>query len=250
MPDFWPHLYVFARVSLFMTLCPVFFPTGSPRTLKAVSCLAFTLAMLPLARAAGPLPVFTGGKIAVLLREALLGAVMGSAVQLPFAALRAAGSLMDMQSGLSMAQIMDPASGQGQTALSSFMGMVSMLIFLSLDGHLWVLRGLSESFSRLPLAGPWPSAAGLGAWIELSGLVLSTAVQVSAPIIALLLLTELSLGLVSRIMPQLNLLILGQPVRFAAGLAGAAAVVALMPSLAGGLFSRFFAQWAALIGKL
>lgn len=250
MTDIWPYLLVFTRISVFLAISPVFFPTGSPRLVKALCCIGFTLAMAPLAHLAAPLPAFEGGKIVLLAREAFIGGIIGSAVHLPFAALRGAGSIMDMQSGMSMAHMMDPSSGQSESALSSFIGMLGMMIFLSLDGHLWVLRGLAESFTRLPLAGAWPSLNGIGAWINLTGNILTTTVQVSAPIVALLLLTEFSLGIISRILPQLNLLILGQPVRFAVGIGSAALLVGFFEPIAGRVFTQFFGDWAAMIMKL
>jgi flagellar biosynthetic protein FliR len=248
--DVWHYLFVFTRVSVFMAVCPVFFPTGSPKTLKAVSCLAFTLAMAPLPGFAGPEPDFLGARIAVLLREGMLGLIMGSAVQMPFAALRGAGALMDMQTGLSMAHMVDPSAGESQTALSAFMGTLSLVIFLSLDGHLWVLRGLATSFRTLPVAGPWPGMEGIGAWIGMTGLVLSTTVQAAAPIVALMLLTEFSLGIISKVLPQLNLLILGQPIRFAMGIGAAILVIGLLEPMTGRILTDFLGRWAAMIGKL
>jgi flagellar biosynthetic protein FliR len=212
--------------------------------------MAFTIIMAPLTAPDTPLAGLMAGKIAILLREGLLGAIMGSAVQMPFAALRAAGNLMDTQTGLSMAHMMDPSAGTSQTVLSSFMGMLSMLIFLCMDGHLWILRGLASSFHTLPVAGPWPRLDGIGVWIEMTGTILSTAVQFAAPIVTLLLLTEFSLGIISKILPQLNLLILGQPVRFAMGLASAAAVIGCMEPLTGRIFTDFLGKWAQMILKL
>lgn len=249
--DLWHYLLVFVRVSVFMALCPVFFPTGSPRTLKAVACVAFTLAMAPLPGAGLTVAHITdAARIASLLREALLGAVMGSAVQIPFAALRGAGALMDMQTGLSMAHMVDPSGGGSQTALASFFGLLSLLVFLTLDGHLWLLKGLAAGFTTLPIGGHWPSNEGLGAWIALSSQVLTVAVQAAAPIIALMLLTEFSLGVISRVLPQLNMLVLGQPVRFALGLGAAITMLGMLEPMTSRLTSDFLGRWAAMIEKL
>jgi len=248
--DLWHYLFVFARISVFMAVCPVFFPTGSPRTLKVVASLAFTMAMAPLPGLVPAEQEFIGNTLFCIVREGLIGAIMGSAVQMPFAALRGAGSLMDMQTGLSMAHMVDPSSGQSQTALSSFMGTLSLVIFLGLDGHLWVLDGLASSFRTLPVGGPWPRLAGIGAWIEMTGLILATTLQAAAPIVALMLLTEFTLGIVSRVLPQLNLLVLGQPVRFAMGIAAAVAVIGLLEPLNSRILSDFMGRWAAMIAKL
>ena len=248
--DIWHYLYVFTRISIFIAICPVFFPTGSPKTLKVVSCLAFTLVMAPLTGLSRPAPEFMTGNIAILLREGFLGFIMGSAVQMPFAALRGAGALMDMQTGLSMAHMMDPSAGTTETPLSSFMGILSLLIFLGLDGHLWILRGLADSFHSLPVGGGWPGMDALGVWIGMTGTILVTTLQFAAPIVALLLLTEFSLGIVSKILPQLNLLILGQPVRFAMGLIAATVLIGCMEPLAGRIFTDFLGKWAELVSKL
>lgn len=248
--DLWHYLCVFTRISVFMALCPVFFPAASPRALKAVACVAFTLALAPLPGLVPAGPATDAARLAALLREALLGAVMGSAIQIPFAALRGAGALMDMQTGLSMAHMVDPSGGGGQTALSSFLGLLSLLVFLTLDGHLWLLKGLAAGFTTLPVGGRWPSNEGLGAWLALSSQVLTVAVQAAAPIIALMLLTEVALGVISRVLPQLNMLVLGQPVRFALGLGSAVALLGLLEPLTSRVTADFLGRWAAMIAKL
>jgi flagellar biosynthetic protein FliR len=149
-----------------------------------------------------------------------------------------------------MAHMMDPSAGTTQTALSSFMGMLSLLMFLCIDGHLWILRGLATSFRTLPVGGAWPRLDGIGLWIGMTGTILTTTVQFSAPIVALLLLTEFSLGIISKVLPQLNLLILGQPIRFAMGLASAIVVIGCMEPLTGRIFTDFLGKWAQMISKL
>lgn len=206
------------RISLVLFLMPFFGGQTLPATVKAALCLTLTLALwprLPLMGAAMPGHPFA---LAVMLGgELLLGLVLGMAVRFVFAAIQTGGQLIGFQMGFAMVNVVDPDSGAAEAVTAHFMYMVSLLTFLAVNGHLYLLSGLMRSFDLLPpgnvLVTPRLATEILG----LSGQIFVLAIQISAPVIAALILVDLALALVSRASPQMNVLLVGFPLKIGVG---------------------------------
>ncbi len=170
--------------------------------------------------------------------EVATGLAMGLICALALNALRLAGHLMDLQMGYALAELFDPVFGTRGTILSEFLYLLGLVCVLGTDVHHQAILGLARSFEFVPVA-----AAGVqGGLVELvvrsfAGMFLM-AVQIAAPLLAVLIVVDLVLGFLTRTVPQINVFILGFPVKVAVGIL----MVALLLPVLGGLLGRLGAQ--------
>jgi flagellar biosynthesis protein FliR len=178
-------------------------------------------------------PTLTPAVITMLtLRETLIGFALSLSVRLVIAGAEMAGQLAGFQLGFSYASLVDPQSGARNSVMSAFYGMVTLFIFFGIDGHHEMLRALAASYDAMPI-GAWhvetSTIAGLVA--RMLGFVLVMGVQLAAPVILVLLVVELVLGMMSRAMPALNLMVSGAPIRLLIGLVAVLATLQTIPSV-------------------
>lgn len=208
-----------ARVGGLVALAPFYGSAVVPVRVRCFLGLLLALVMLPVeCRTSLPQPETLVELAAAAGFEALVGLALGLGVRLLFAGVQLAGGYISSLGGTSLARVLDPSSGGpdgggGVPAMSQFLYLFAIVIFLTLGGHRELLAALLRSLDCLPLG------AGLGtglAQLRLEPLVIGMlttsfelCVRVAAPAIAALLLATLVMGLVSRALPQLNLLVLG-----------------------------------------
>lgn len=206
------------RISLLVFLLPFFGGDNIPTQAKAALCLVMTLALFPALSFPDALfPAHPFSIALMLLGELLLGLILGLAVRFVFGAIQTGGQLIGFQMGYAMVNVVDPDSGTSEAVTAHFLYMVALLIFLTLDGHLYLLRALSRSFELVPPGGLLISGRLAGEILTLSGQLFILAIRIAAPIIAVLFLVDLALALVGRAAPQMNVLILGFPLKISVG---------------------------------
>lgn len=150
-----------------------------------------------------------------LLGETLLGLILGWLAQLLFAGARLAGQVMEMKSGLGLVQLVDPHEG-GQTGVFAiFLELVTGLMFFTMNGHHLLIQALQTSFQVFPLGGDKFAERLLAGFIQSTGNIFTIALRISAPVIVGLLLSDIVLGCLSRVVPQMNVFMVAQPVQFA-----------------------------------
>lgn len=168
-----------------------------------------------------PLPDVAIGSLQglfILVQQLLIGIAIGFIVRVIFAAVEAAGEIVGLQMGLGFAAFFDPQSAGQTLVLARFFNMLAMLVFLSVNGHLLLLGLLAESFRTLPIgAGPL-SAAGFYNVAAFGSSVFAVGLQLALPLIAILLMTNLALGILTRSAPQLNIFAIGFPITLGVGL--------------------------------
>lgn len=218
MNAFASFLLTFIRVSVVMVMMPFYNGEYSPILLKAALCLVLTLCIWPhLSFPGALLPGHPMNIATLVLGELVLGMMLGLCVHFIFAGIQTGGEIMGFQMGFTMVTLADPLSGQQVSITSHLLYMVTFLVFLSFDGHLHLLRALADSFTLIPLGGIRVSGSVAGTMLELSAGMFSLAVKIAAPVIAALFTTELTLALMGRAAPQMNLLTMGFPVKIAVG---------------------------------
>ena len=211
-------LLTFMRVSLVIFLLPIFGAEGLPAQWKAALCLVFTMALWPMLNLDGEaMPAHPFGIALLLLGEMILGMILGMSVRFFFSGIQAGGELMAMQVGFSMIQFADPASGNQSGVIAHMLYMVSTLIFLMLDGHLYLLRAFAETFRYIPAGGLLITGTLFGQVFSLAGLLFSLAVKIIARVMAALFLVELALALMSRAAPQVHIMEVGFPLKITVG---------------------------------
>lgn len=224
---------VLARFSGLFLFAPIFSSRSLPVRMKVMILAVLSLATVPSASHAD-LPL-DGVALALLAgKELLVGFALALAVGALLTAVQVAGGLIDIAVGFSLATLLDPLSNIQTTVLGQLYVMLASLVFLILDGHHLLIAGLASTFELFPLtAYPDPSALAENAIDVVAGLF-SAAVQIAAPVLVSLFVTDLAVGLVSRAVPQANVFAVGFPVKVIVGLAAVGATLPLFVTSLGG----------------
>ncbi len=211
---FWP----LARILGLLMVAPVFGHRSVPARVKIGLGVFVALAVTPVLP---PMPEVGLGSwhgLFILVQQMLIGIALGFVMRIAFAAVELAGEIVGLQMGLGFATFFDPQSAGQTLVLGRFFNLVATLIFLAVNAHLALLGLLVESFQSLPVsvaplaAGGFRELAAFGSTIFIIGL------QLSLPLIAVLLMTNLALGILTRSAPQLNVFAIGFPLTLGAGL--------------------------------
>ncbi len=176
------------------------------------------------------------------MKEALIGFAFGLVAQFLFAAFQTAGAFIDVTAGFAIAQTFDPTSNVSISILGRWYNLVAIAAFLALGGHQLLVAGVVRSFTLAPpLDEPGPRRARSSGVLAQADDILLVVVQIGAPIIGALLITDVTLGVISRSVPQMNVFIVGLPLKIIVALAGSAillpAMIGLTNSLTGQMFS-------------
>jgi len=215
---FFTFFLTLMRISVLVFLLPFFGGDFAPPQVKACACLVLTLAVwqrMSLPGTAMPAHMFDIGLL--ILGEALMGLTLGLCVHFIFAGIQTGGEVLGFQMGFSMVALADPLTGARISATSHLLYMVSMMMFLALDGHLFLLSALADSFRIVPIGGLAYNAPLVSTVLSLSADMFILAIKIAAPIMAALFLVELALALMGRAAPQMNLLTMGFPLKIAVG---------------------------------
>lgn len=217
--DAWIAFYAYplARILALISVVPLWSTAGIPRRTRLVLGLAITIALAP---ALPPMPAVQPASLAglwLLAQQILIGIAMGLAARIVFSAIDMAGSFISFQMGLGFATFYDPLEGGQTPVISEFIGLIALLLFMALDGHLLYVSTLAQSFLAIPVNSEalapesWKNIASLGSKIFSAGLLLSL------PIVVAMMITNLALGVLTRAAPQLNLFALGFPLTLMGG---------------------------------
>jgi flagellar biosynthetic protein FliR len=201
--------------TLIMT-APGFGGVYAPAQVKVGLTLLLALILLPTV----PMPGIGSavGLAVVLTREVAIGLALGMSIRALVAAAELAGQLAGFQMGLSYAAIVDPQSGVRNNLLATLYGNIALMTFLLMNGHHEFLRALRDSYESLPMGAGHIGGSLPGAVMAMLGLVFSFGARLAAPLVLVLVITEVALALVARSAPSLNLLAVGAPLRLIIGL--------------------------------
>lgn len=227
-------LLVFLRTSCLLLFWPLWDSRLLPLILKVSAMLVIALALTPAAAPhLPPWPSSWPAFLALVAREVLWGFSLGLGIRALMSGVQMAGNLASLQMGFGMVTLIDPQS-QGQNALLGDLFLkVATLLFLLNDGHHLVLILLAQSFSSIPLKTVLELPGTLGQIaVDLAGWMYQVAVRLAAPVLAVVFLAQVALALVSRAVPQIQVMLLSFPMTIGLGLV----VLSLTMTLAGGYF--------------
>jgi flagellar biosynthetic protein FliR len=197
------YLLASVRIVAWLAVVPPFAGRSVPTMAKVILAVGLSFAVAP-QMADGTVALGTGELVLNILTQVLVGSAMGFVTYLLFAAVAAAGSLIDIFGGFSLAQGFDPLSLNANTVFGKFHQLLATMLLFATGGHLIVIGGLLKSFDFLPL-GEMPDVAGLpGVLTTAFGVFFVTAVQIALPMIAVLFIADLGLALLTKIAPQLQ----------------------------------------------
>jgi flagellar biosynthetic protein FliR len=222
---FWP----FVRILAMLSVAPAFGMGSVPVMLRVGLAVLVSVALAPALPAMPPVQFGTATAWMLVLQQMLVGGAIGLAMTLILSAVQLAGGVVGLQMGMGFATLFDPVQGVQVTSLASFLNMLTLLLFLALNGHLVLLAVLARSFTLLPVAPNLGLTAQSWHTLALSGgAIFSLGLALAAPVLGVLLIANLGLGVLTKLAPQLNLFAIGFPLFF---MLGFLALYLVMPAM-------------------
>ena len=218
---------VMVRPGVLIITTPIFGGTHVPPQIRIALSVILGLLVMPAVQVPTNLSAWA---IAVLVAgEVVIGVGLSMAVRVLVAGAELAGHVVGFQIGFSYASLVDPMTGVRNNMLALLYSSLTIVTFLGINGHHALLRVMAESYTVLPIGAWHIGPSMLSAIVRLLGIVFLLGVQLAMPIVIVLLMVELMLGLLSRVAPALNLMVVGFPVRVGLGLLALAVGVQAVP---------------------
>jgi flagellar biosynthetic protein FliR len=232
LPKFPAFLLILVRVTSFFVMMPLF----SYRTIPTVHKigLGFFLSWLMFYAISPPEMEITGVYFLLIVKEALVGVLIGFTAYLMLSAIQIAGGLIDFQMGFAIANVIDPQTGAQSPLMGQYLYTFGLLFLLSFNGHHLLIDGIYNSYRFIPIDQPWlPLGSNNVAlyFVKSFGTMFVVAFQMAAPIVGSLFLVDVALGIVARTVPQLNIFVVGFPVKIIVSFLVIVAVMGVMLTL-------------------
>jgi flagellar biosynthesis protein FliR len=213
-PIFWP----FVRILAVFTSAPVFSARMFP--VRARVALAFLVALA--AQASLPQAALVGFNdpraLGVLMQQIGVGLSIGFAVRIVFTAMELAGEMVGLQMGLNFASFFDPSMNNQSNAVGILFSQMTALLFVVMNGHVMVLMAVTRSFQAFPIDQNFLQALAQMQLYRLGADLFASALWIALPMVGMLMFTNLALGIMSRVAPQLNIFAIGFPITLLVGL--------------------------------
>lgn len=238
--------FPFVRILALIMVAPIFGEKEVPNRIKIGLALVIVM-LLPLPNLDENIELYSLTGIWVLAQQIMIGVLIGFTMQLAFITVRISGELIGMQMGLGMATFFDPIGGPSTSVLSRLINIIALLIFLSLDGHLWLLYGISNSFDIVPIRLMPLPANGYLSLIDVSNQLFINGIMLALPLMTLLLIINISLGLLNRITPQLSIFVVGYPLTLLLGLIMLSYLISMLPVFTEFIFEQIFNHISAIL---
>ncbi|MGD7034493.1 flagellar biosynthetic protein FliR [Methylotuvimicrobium buryatense] len=210
----WPLM----RIGAMLIAAPLFSMQGVPPRVRLVISVGLTWIVMPLLPPLPDVPMLSYQGLAVSMQQILIGLVSGFIIQMVFGIVVFAGQTIAYSMGLGFASMVDPQSGQQIPVLAQFYIIVSTLIFFVLDGHLMLIRMVLDSFNTVPIAVDGLGQAEIWSIIAWSSRLFASGLLLALPVMASLLMVNVSFGVAARAAPQLHIFAVGFPVTLMLGL--------------------------------
>ena len=216
---------VMGRLSGMIATAPFFSTIQAPMQTKAILVFMIAFLMYPMVAASTPdfvsshvidLPVL----MVLMLKEVLIGAIIGFCANIIFVGVQMAGQILSMQMGLSISNILDPVTQQSVPVLGQFYMFLASLTFIFINGHLWLFSGIYNSYKAVPINYDFMFT---GTFVEkiiyFTSQLFNVAFEIIVPIYAVLIIIALVLGLMSKALPQMNVFMVALPLKIYIGIA-------------------------------
>jgi flagellar biosynthetic protein FliR len=209
---------VLARISPLFALAPLFSSKSVPGRVRGIVAVGLAIGLTPVVTKGVELPADAIGIAGLIAKELVIGAAFAYVIAALFAALEVAGSFLDTLIGFSFGGLVDPITGNQSAVLARMYSLIGVVIFIAIGGDTWVIRGLAETYEVVGI-DQWPAVDTMvaGAATAFATIFLS-AIQIAGPVVLALILTDAAFGVVSRVVPQLNVFAVGFPAKVTVGL--------------------------------
>lgn len=212
-----PFMLVLARISGLFLMAPVFSSRVIPVRVKLLVALAVAFAATPVAAHGREIAQLEPVQLALLvLKEVVVGLAISFSVAVVFAAISLAGALIDLSVGFSFANVADPLQNTQISVIGQWYSLVASAVFLTVGGHVLLVASLVRSFDVVPI-DRMPDFGDLAAGVLASATGLfAVGLQIAAPILVTLLVTDIAIGFLARTSPQMNVFGVELPVKVGA----------------------------------
>lgn len=204
---------VLARVTPLFIMAPLFSSKMVPARVRSIVAVALSIGLTGVAMHGQRIPTQPFGVAALVIEGFVVGLAFALAVGAVFYAVEAAGVLSDALSGFSFGSMIDPLNGNQGGVLTSLYGVIGTTIFIVIGGDAWTLRGLGRTFELVPLTRGPQLPSLVGGVEQAFATMFTSALEVVAPLLLALVITDVAFGMVSRVVPQLNVFAVGFPVK-------------------------------------
>jgi len=230
-------MLAFARVSAMVMLLPGLGETNIPVRIKLSIALLLTMIILPLHRQAYQIDLQSLAPLLVMmLHEIIIGIVLGATARVTFAALQVAGAVIAQQMGLGFVTAVDPTQGQQGVLVGNFLTMLGVTMLFATDSHHLVIAALSDSYKVFAPGELVPSGDVASLATQAFGTAFKLGLQLSAPFLVFGLVFNVGLGVLARLMPQMQVYFVGAPLSIMLGFL----ILALVLTAMMGTFLGYF----------
>src|SRR3954452_10158408 len=208
---------VLGRISPLFIFAPLFSSKSLPARVKSVVAVALTVGLTPVVRH-GHIDMDPMGYGLLMVKEIIVGLAFAYALGAMFSALQVAGSLLDTLIGFSFGATIDPVTGNQSTVLAQMYSLFGVMVFIAIDGTSWVVKGIGRTYDSVPLL-QMPAVGSMvhGAELVFSG-VMVAGVMIAAPVLIAMTIVDSAFGVVSKVVPQMNIFAVGFPAKMLVGL--------------------------------
>lgn len=242
---FWPLVRIMALIGT----APLLSERQIARKVKVGLALLIVILIAP-TLPPNDMPLFSVAGLWLTVQQVLIGAALGLTMQFAFAAVRLSGEVIGLQMGLSFATFFDPSGGPNMPVLARLLNLLMLLLFLSFDGHLWLISLLADSFHTLPIGSEPLSSGGFLALARSGSIIFINGLMLALPLITLLLTINMALGLLNRVSPQLSVFVIGFPITLTIGILTLSLLMPLFAPFCERLFSEVFDLLATVVGGM
>lgn len=209
---------IFARVSAILMLLPGIGEGFVPPRIRLGFALVFSLVLFPLVGRGLATPDTVGSLGALLVKEILIGLMIGAIIRMFLSSLATAGELVSLQTTLSFAQTAAPGQAQPSTSLGTFLGLLGLVLVMTTDLHHLFISAIVRSYSIFPVSRPVPVQDAAELAIRTVGGSFALGLQLAAPVVAFSLVFNIAVGLVGRVMPAFQIFFVATPLMVLLGL--------------------------------
>ncbi len=211
-------LFIFVRMTGLFVIAPIFGRASIPVYFKVGFSLLMSLILVNTISLPSPEYYESIYQVAmIVIKEFVVGITIGMIPYLVFTAIYVAGEITDMQIGFGISNVIDPISNIQVPLTSNLYYMMAMLIFLGVNGHHWLIKALFDSYTTVPLGTAVFGPGIMNNVMTMMGSIFFIGFKIAAPIIAAILITDVALGTISRMVPQLNVFVVGMPLKIIVG---------------------------------
>ncbi len=242
---------VLFRVAGIMVFAPFYNGTTFPVQIKIILPLIVAVTLAPVVpQSQFPVELGLSQGVIAMLGEALVGMVLGLTASFIFGALQLAGQIIGFQLGYSLVNVIDPQSMVETSVISIMNNLLGMMLFLLVNGHHWFFQAVSESLTYLPVGGVHLRGPLVHEVLNLSGQIFGSGLRIAGPVVAVTVIADIVVGIIGRAAPQINILIVGMPIKTLVGLAAISISFYFLPAFLGESFSELSRNLIGLVRSM